>query len=325
VQDDQGKHLKCLILCAGLGTRLRPLTDHVPKPLATVFNTPLFDAALRACQAAGATDFAVNTHHLPGKMSEHAIRAAEANGLASIHVQNEPEILGTGGALIALGRWWGEHDLLVYNGDILSEIPLKDLVKRHQASSNLVTMAVRQPPPKDGGRSVWSNKDGFVRFISKASDLPKDQLGAQLKESGFACAYLARPALRRYLPSEIKFFDVIEGFQTALRAGEVIEAIHYSEFWADVGNPLSLWETNLQIANMPPAQRERIIGRSSRILAEVPANSIIDKTSVVASSAIIGPEAVVEKSVLLEGAVVSPGDKLSCVLRGYGFNEKIRP
>ena len=67
------RELKCLVLSAGLGTRLRPLTDSVPKPLASIVNVTLFDAAVRLCVHAGAKDLAVNTHHLSDIMSQYAL------------------------------------------------------------------------------------------------------------------------------------------------------------------------------------------------------------------------------------------------------------
>lgn len=317
-----GKDLKCLILCAGLGTRLKPLTVSLPKPMATVLNVPLFDIALRACASAGPVAIAINTHHLYQTMTQHAQTVALNFGLKDLHISHEhPAILGTGGALCQIAGWWGDSDLLVYNGDVLSDIPLNELYMRHQASSNLVTLAVRHEPPKDGGRSIWLDSADHVRYIAKRSDLPPEAHKLKLREVGFACAYVASAEFRQYLPVHPQFFDVIEGFNKALADNRCIQAVHFSGLWADVGTPKALWETNLKVARMSESERKHLLGPTSQVRSSVPSDCKIDTSSVIADSVTIAANATIMNSVLLAGAVVQAGEQLSGYLRGLGFNE----
>jgi mannose-1-phosphate guanylyltransferase len=322
VRINHGKDLKCLILCAGLGTRLKPLTLILPKPMATVFNVPLFDIALRACASTESVKMAINTHHLPDLMTQHAQTVAENLSLNKLHISHEsPAILGTGGALCQLSGWWGESDLLIYNGDVLSDIPLSELSKQHQASANLVTLAVRKEPPRDGGRSIWLDENGLVRHIAKRSDLPPQANKLQLREVGFACAYVVSSDFRQYLPRDPQFFDVVDGFNRAIADGRQIGAIYFSGLWADVGTPKSLWETNLNLARLGEAERHQLLGASSRVRSPVPSTCKVDTISVIADDVTFGPNATITKSVLLPGAVVQAGENLSGCLRGLGFNE----
>jgi len=313
---------KCLILCAGLGSRLRPLTLSTPKPMATICDVPLFDAALASCLRAGFRHVAINTHHLSDIMAGHATSYAKEAGLNDIYISKEmPEILGTGGALHQLSDWWGQDDLLVYNGDILSEISLEQLWITHQASSNLVTLVYRAAPPADGGRSLWLDPTQRVMAIAKKDDLPANLPKEGLREAGFACAYVVSPHFRKFLPKQGGFFDLIDGFNQAIAAGETISGMPFSGYWADIGNPRALWESNLLVASMSAASRHTLLGRAAEGKMSPFVNFTVDSRSVIAPSVNPGPGCVIENSVLLRGAVVDPGERLSGVLRGLGLNE----
>jgi NDP-sugar pyrophosphorylase family protein len=290
--------------------------------MATICDVPLFDAALASCLRAGFQNIAINTHHLSDLMTDHALACAKEAGLKDIYISKEtPEILGTGGALHQLSDWWGQDDLLVYNGDILSEISLGQLWLAHQASSNLVTLVYRATPPADGGRSLWLDPAQRVVAIAKKADLPTDLPKEGLREAGFACAYVVRPHFRKFLPKQGGFFDLIDGFNQAIAAGEIISGIPFSGYWADIGNPRALWEANLVVASMPTASRQVLLGRVTDGNMSKPSNFSVDSRSFIASSVTPGPGCVIENSVLLRGAVVDPGERLSGVLRGLGLNE----
>lgn len=320
---EDGKPLKALVLCAGFGTRLKPLTDVIPKPLVTVLNVPLIDAAIQLCVKAGAKDIAINTHHLASKMANHVRSIYQTMGAHSLYISEEvPEILGTGGALSAVTTWWGRASLLVYNGDILSNMRLDALVARHRQSKSFVTMAVTKTPPSGGGRSVWVGRDGIVKAIAKPSDLPKNLDTKTLEECGFACAYVAEPELAHLIPQPPRFHDVIESFQAAIGDGRKVSAFRHEGFWADVGTHQSLWETNLMVAQLGPREIKEIFG-------SIPLNqgssgwacAKIDDKSVVSPLAHIGDGASITSSVILEGGSVATAESVAGSLRGPGFSK----
>ncbi len=320
-----GKDLKSLLLTAGFGTRLKPLTDVLPKPLVPVYNVPLFDAAIYRCVEAGAKDLGINTHHLDQVMASHANRVYRKIGASSLFISKEiPEILGTGGALAQVSDWWDDSSLLVYNGDILSDLRLLDLVTRHRSSAALVTMAVHAAPPSAGARSVWVGPDGMIKAICRSQDLPLTipRQGNPLRECGFACAYVAEPELKAFLPHPPKFHDVILSFNDAILAGHQIQAIAYEGVWADVGTPKSLWETNLLVAKMSPDKRSKLLGQENPIrLLSSTSDATIDDISIVGPRVTIGFGAQVSNSVLLDGAIVGRGEVLKNTIRGLGLDE----
>ena len=132
---------KAFILGAGLGTRLRPLTDVLPKPLVPVFHEPMANFALRLCQAAGIKEFAINTHHIPEAWSAaYPDGSFHGSPLSFFH---EPVLLETGGGIRNIGSFIGDDPILVYNGDILTDIDIGKLIAHHQTSGNIATLALR--------------------------------------------------------------------------------------------------------------------------------------------------------------------------------------
>ena len=312
---NDGKPLKGLVLAAGLGTRLRPLTLTLPKPLATVCGVTLLDSAIDRLILAGASDIAINSHHLPDVLRRHIEAASSPLFQMNFQISLEtPDILGTGGALVPLKAWWGESPLLVYNGDILSDMDLKVLVQTHGEDRPLVSLAVRDVPPEaSAGRSVWVDKQGYVQKICKREDLDAGLLG--LRECGYACAYVAEPGLRKYLPAKAVEYDLIAGFNAALDSRERIRAVDYNGFWADIGTPKSLWETNLLVAAMPETRRRQLLGRGL-----TPSSCIIRDNNVLPASTQLASARNLSGCVFLGDASSVDGEILKNHLRGFGFD-----
>ena len=129
--------VKGLILAAGLGTRLLPITKHLPKPLLPFFGPSLFDLALETMHQHGVTDVSANSHHLAAK-----IQAELKRGYKNLRLNSsfEAQILGTGGAIPPLRSWLNGSHLLIFNADILCDVNLQELIKHHFASEALATM-----------------------------------------------------------------------------------------------------------------------------------------------------------------------------------------
>ena len=146
-----------MILAAGLGTRLRPLTSYLPKPLLPVDGVPLLDRAATALTAVGATRIAVNAHHRADRIEVHL---ADRPDSARFHLSLEPRILGTAGALHGARRFLAVADtIVVYNGDVLSDVDLVALLAAHHAGGGLATLALVDWPEVN---SVLLAPDGRI-------------------------------------------------------------------------------------------------------------------------------------------------------------------
>ncbi len=290
---------------AGLGTRLRPITDRLPKPLVPLFHRPLVEYALDACLAAGAGRFAINTHHLPGVWESRfpdvggddvrgengeAARHSEWRGrpLAFFH---EPVLLETGGGVRNIGPWFDGGDLLlVHNADIFSTMPLGRLVAAHRASGHPVTLALRSRGP---GLRVSVNDDA-----TRVRDL-RGLLGRGTPTHQFTGIYCAGPELfDRIPPGEV--ISAVFAFVELAKAGRLGCVVLDDGAWLDLGDPQTLLAAHLD----PPVDPE-----TPRIHpdAVVDPGADVDEESWVGADAAVPAGAVLRQCLVLPGAKVVPG------------------
>src|SRR5437867_6263724 len=126
---------------AGLGTRLRPLTDDLPKPLIPIFQKPLITFALDHLIGVGVDKFVINTHRCPELFQSFFNRSDYAGH--SVTLVHEPELLETGGGIKNAERYLGSNPFITYSGDILTDVNLQPLIDEHFRRGNDVTLALR--------------------------------------------------------------------------------------------------------------------------------------------------------------------------------------
>jgi NDP-sugar pyrophosphorylase family protein len=255
--------VKALILAAGLGTRLRPLTDSVPKVLVPVLGVPILDRILAFLESSGLTEVAVNTHHLAAAVESHAA-ALRRRFRVRIETFHEPQILGTGGAIPHLGAFWADEPLLVWNGDVLADVDLAALVSSHAASGAAATLILHDRPAErscllvdDGDRVVGidSAARGGRRVLESPQGHPRP-----LAFTGISLlSPHLRPWLRRPAP-----FDLIDAVLDAIAAGESVRCSDLGsalwgttgtrEEWADLESALSARPDSLSRFTPGPVQ-----------------------------------------------------------------------
>jgi NDP-sugar pyrophosphorylase family protein len=162
--------MRALVLAAGLGTRLRPLTDDRAKPALPVAGEPIVRRIIRHLTLHGVTDLVINLHHLP-----HTLTAIVGDGSdlgATVRYSWEPRILGSGGGPRQALDIIGDDTFLIANGDTLTDLAIPALMQAHDQSDALVTLAVvpNREPEKYGG--VVAHHDGTVTgFVRRGTDL----------------------------------------------------------------------------------------------------------------------------------------------------------
>ncbi len=155
----QKKQIKtAFLLGAGLGTRLRPLTENCPKPLLEIGGRPIITYAMEHLRAAGVRRFIVNTHHC----AERYTAAFPTNNWQGIPLtfRHEPVLLDTGGGIKNIEDLLAADErIIVYNGDIITNLPLEPLLEKHFSRQTEVTLALRSSGPL---LNVSIDGDGFV-------------------------------------------------------------------------------------------------------------------------------------------------------------------
>jgi len=222
--------LKALILAAGLGSRLRPITEHTPKPLLPFFDEPLISWALATVKHANITDIAINTHHLADQLSDFV--TAQRKGI--FFSEETSELLGTGGAICKLAPWVGSDHLLIYNADIIANIDLGALIDQHFSSNATATMCLLSFCP-EGKNPVYLDDSRVLGIGKDAKPSPS------ATKHTLACAHIISPGFMRFLPEEVGFFDIIDAYKLALSNKELISATIHEGVWFDLGTPKDFW------------------------------------------------------------------------------------
>jgi len=291
---------KAFLPGAGLGTRLKPLTDLLPKPLVPLFHRPLIEWAMRSCQAAGIREFAINTHHLPvrwqavdGGWRIDGEGPAGGNGLPSLagsweglplHLFHEPLLLETGGGVKNIETWTAGESVLVHNGDIFSSLPLDRLIAAHEASEAPVTLALRSR--------------GEARHIALEGDRVVDIRGMLGRAEGthvFSGIYCFDRELLDLIPAGEKI-SVIPAFLELARQGRLGAVVLDDGDWRDLGDPASYLAAHRDLALAPAIHPAARIDPSASV-----------ERSVIGPGAIVGPGARVRDSVVWPGATVAAG------------------
>ncbi len=160
--------MKAMILAAGTGSRLRPLTNSVPKPMIPIGGRPLLEHTVRLLQSHGFDELVVNLHHLPEKIREHFGDGSRFD--VHLHYAEEAQLLGTAGAVrqVAASGFFAEEEFLVFYGDNLINADLTSLWDEHLATGAQATIGlVWMPDPQDRG-IVGTTSDGRIdRLIEK--------------------------------------------------------------------------------------------------------------------------------------------------------------
>jgi NDP-sugar pyrophosphorylase family protein len=226
--------MKAMVLAAGLGTRLRPLTNDRPKALVEVAGRTLLEITLTRLRSFGIRDVIVNAHHFADRMIEYL--GANANFGMNIVISREDVLLDTGGGLKKAGWFFADDNkpFLLHNVDVVSTVDLRRMVESHQHSGALATLAVQQ---RDSSRYLLFDREqrlcgrriGTQDEIARAS--PHQQALA------FCGIHVISPGMLPMMKGE-GIFSIIESYLDLAARGETIAAFRADEYyWRDLGKP----------------------------------------------------------------------------------------
>lgn len=234
--------MDAMILAAGLGTRLRPLTDHTPKALIDVGGMPIIERVARRLIAAGADRLIVNTAHLAQKIEDY-LRSVDGFGVEAVFSREDPGPLETGGALLAAEALFRKDaPFFLHNADILSEIPLGEMYAAHLAAGDpLATVAVM---PRATTRQMLFDDVGLLGRTdqTKGLDLRVRPAVGQVRALPFAGIHVLSPRIFA-LMTERGAFSILDPYLRLAAAGERVLPFHVDGYaWVDIGRPEQLEE-----------------------------------------------------------------------------------
>jgi len=169
--------MKAFLLAAGLGARLRPVTDTTPKCMLVIDGRPMLDIWLDAFGQAGVDEVLVNLHHLPEVVTAHL---AARTGLPMVRTSYEPSLLGSAGTLLANRRWIDDEEFfLACYADNLTDFDLRSLADKHRERGGIATMAVfHSDRPSAGGVVDLDESGRVIGFVEKPSEPASDLTNA---------------------------------------------------------------------------------------------------------------------------------------------------
>jgi NDP-sugar pyrophosphorylase family protein len=288
---------QAFVLGAGLGTRLKQLTQALPKPLIPVAGRPLITRAFDHLLAAGIGHIVVNTHH----RAEAYARAFPDGAYrhATLTLRHEPELLETGGGIKNVEDLLGHAPFLVYNGDILTTLPLKPAIARHFAAGNEVTLVLRS----HGGPLQVAFDPGSGRVLDIG-----ERLGRAPGTHLFTGVYVVSPAFLQRLQREKR--SVIPTFLEMIEQGAALGGIELDAGdWWDLGTR----EQYLAV--------HRVLRQADPQACWVDPTAQVDSTArltgatYVGPGAKIGPQAHLHDCILWEGTHIAPqSDLTGCIV-----------
>lgn len=219
--------MKAMIFAAGLGTRLRPITNDIPKALVDLGGVTMLEAVLRRLAAAGVGEAVVNTHHFHEKIEDY-LREKKNFGL-KIHLSREEEFpLETGGGLKKAAAFFeGKEPFFAYNADVYSEMDLRALYEDHLASGALATLAVRD---RQSARRLLF--DDAMQLRGRA----EGEAPQGLRSLAFNGIHVLSPEIFGKI-TESGVFSITASYLRLAAAGARIRGFEdRAQFWCDIGN-----------------------------------------------------------------------------------------
>ncbi len=299
--------MQALVLIGGFGTRLRPLTYRVPKAMVPVANIPFLDRFVDYLQQNGVTHIVFAMGYLPDPIAEHLKKRCTGVEYAFV-VEDHP--LDTGGAIKNAEGLLGDR-FFVFNGDILTTIPLKDLLKVHEEKGALVTIALT--PVDDPSRYgvVVTESDGRVKaFIEKP---PKETAPSNYINAGI---YLYEREVLQFIPAG-QPYSVERGlYPKLLEIGlPFYAAVFPNDYWLDIGKIEHYLQANFDVLSgkaplpVPGQEIQPSVwvqeGAQIAPTASLHPPVLIGKRCVIKDNAVIGPFAVLgDDTIVAEQAVV---------------------
>jgi mannose-1-phosphate guanylyltransferase len=327
--------MKAVILVGGLGTRLRPLTCNMPKPMIPLLNQPFIEHVLENLRDQGITEVILAVQYLADRFRS-ALGDGSRLGI-KVHVMEEPEPRGTAGAVKNV-----EHLLdgttFVFNGDVFTDLDLQAMLAFHREKGSKLTIALTPVEDPTAFGLVETEKDGHIRrFVEK----PRiDEITTNMINAG---TYIIEPELFRYVPPAQYYMFERGLFPVVLQTGDPMYGYPSRAYWTDIGKPQTYLEVHHDILmgkvryNMAGEQiSERVwaqgaveIHPSAQVMGPVVLGAgvkigagarVVGPTSIGAGT-MIGANAMVEGSVIWEGSQIGEEASLrSCVI---GSNNRI--
>jgi len=296
--------MKGMILAAGFGTRLKPISDELPKPLFPFGNMRIIEKAIGFFKGNGICDIVINLHH-KGEQISSFLGDGKRYGVNIVYSE-EAEILGTGGGILQAKGFLEGDCFVVMNSDFLLECDLERVIREHKDNKAIATMVLKDAKGKENYGTIGVSIDGlirqFVSYVDYGGDLP-------LKQGMFTGIHVFSPRVFEYLEKVAESFFCVNSlvYPEMLRSGEKVMGFFETGLWRDLGTVSDYFD-----ANMEALEKEIFFGFSDSCKVEVGAETMIAGSATLNPPLVIGDRARIEDNVVLGPSVILGNN---CVVR----------
>lgn len=313
-----------VIIAGGEGTRLRPLTYNTPKPMVPVCGRPIIDYQIELCRLHGLTDIVVNLHYLAQELEAY-LGDGSSRGMR-IRYSHERDALGTAGAVKLAAPFFDDDSMIVFNGDILTDLDLTALLALHRQTRAAATITVTEVKDPTPFGLVLSADTRITQFLEK---VPLDEARRHTERFWInAGTYVLDPAIFDVIPEGTAWSFERQVFPGLLAAGKPMAAFESEAYWLDCGSPVSYQKAHRDVLSglLPRSKTWRPWPNAAAPLAwidgeaDLAADLIIDQGPVFIGNgahigtgvrlgpfAIVGAEAMIDDGVRIEAAIVGRG------------------
>jgi len=301
--------MKAMILAAGFGARLRPLTQTVPKPMVPVLNRPLLERTIELLRLANIQDIAVNVHHLPEQIIAHFGDGSKFG--VNLHFSREEKIMGTAGGIKAVEGFLGDGTFLVINSDIIVNIDLDRVLAFHRERGSCLTLVVREDDSPKKYDPIEIQQDGrIVHFVGASSKNIPDNTRRVM----FTGIQIMEPEIFSRIP-EGKFYGTTEDvFPEMIAEGLPVFGYLHKDYWIDMGNREQYLQVHKDALDGKVSLKTGLLKNSEGLSIVPPViigegcciepNARIGPHAVLGNGCSVGNNSVVENSVLWDGVMV---------------------
>ncbi len=303
---------EAMILAAGEGKRLLPLTKFVPKPLLPIVGKPILEHIIQSLKQQGITELCINAYHLKGKI----IHFLKENDFGiEIRISAEEKILGTGGGIGRMRKYIKSDDFVVYNSDIVTDIAFEKAWKFHRESEALVTLVLTE---WENSKDVLLLKNG--KIIDIAGKLERD--GQDF--FGFTGISIVNRKIFDFLP-ENRFYNVADAYAEVIKAERrIFGFISQGNYWLDMGTKENYLKVHKDIlvdkkdilCDLTKPEKPFFIGKDSVVSKNAKLSGFVS----IGKNCIIGDDVKLENCVIFDDTVVDNGKAYENCIMSNDFN-----
>lgn len=322
--------MKAMILAAGFGTRLRPLTDKVPKPMVPILNRPILEHSIHLLRTHGIHDITVNLHHLPEMIKDHFGDGKDFG--VQLHWSHEPEILGTAGGIKKAQEFLDGEAFLVINSDVVVDIDLSKVIAFHKAQGSALTLVVREgDSPEQCDPIEVDDNDRIVHMVGTSSmNLPDDTTRVL-----FTGIQVMEPGIFDRIPENKFYGTTTDVFPGMLEDELPMFAYWHSDYWKDIGTIQSYLDVHKDLldgrmegglpieTNDPPSghlTQPVFIGKNCKIAD----TANIGPYAVLGDGCIVKDHAVIEHSICWNDVTLGKNSHIRRSVLGNGVTAKAK-